>query len=214
MPGGTVFWDVDTQADFMLATGSLPVPGAEALRPNLARLTGAARAAGVTIVHTADDHEPDDPEIAATPDFVETFPAHCLRGTPGALRVAETVPGDDAVDIPPDGAVDVVAAAASPEIVLRKNRFDAFSNPATRLLLAALAPERVVVYGVALEVCDRFAVEGMLGLGAGFEIVVVEDAVAALDPARGAELLEEWKGRGVLVTTTDDVVRDVGGSGL
>jgi len=98
--------------------------------------------------------------------------------------------------------------------VLRKNRFDAFSNPATRLLLAALAPERVVVYGVALEVCDRFAVEGMLGLGAGFEIVVVEDAVAALDPARGAELLEEWKGRGVLVTTTDDVVRDVGGSGL
>ena len=55
MPG-TVFWDVDTQVDFMLPTGSLPVPGAEALLPNLGRLTEAARAAGVTIVHTADLH--------------------------------------------------------------------------------------------------------------------------------------------------------------
>jgi nicotinamidase/pyrazinamidase len=216
MPGGTVFWDVDTQADFMLPTGPLTVPGADALRPNLARLTGAARAAGITIVHTADDHDPDDPEIAEQPDFVETFPAHCLRGTPGALRVAETIPGDDALDIPPDGAgVDVAAlAAGAGEIVLRKNRFDAFSNPSAGPLLAALAPARVVVYGVALEVCDRYAVEGMLGLGAGFEIVVVEDAVAALDPARGAELLEDWKRRGVRVSSTDEVLRSVEGSGL
>lgn len=205
--GGTILWDVDTQVDFMLPTGSLPVPGAEALRPNLARLTGAARAAGITIVHTADDHDPHDPEIADIPDFVETFPAHCLRGTPGALRLAETIPGPDAADIPPDGVgVDVATLAASAEIVLRKNRFDAFSNPAAGPLLAALSPDRVVVYGVALEVCDRYAVEGMLGLDAGFEIVVVEDAVAALDPARGAELLEEWKRRGVRVASTDEVV--------
>jgi nicotinamidase/pyrazinamidase len=74
--GRTVFWDVDTQVDFMLPSGSLPVPGAEALLPNLGRLTAAARAAGITIVHTADDHDRHDPEIADDPDFVETFPAH------------------------------------------------------------------------------------------------------------------------------------------
>ena len=210
MAGRTVFWDVDTQADFMLADGALPVPGAEALRPNLARLTGAARAAGLTIVHTADDHEPHDPEIAAAPDFVETFPAHCLRGTPGAARVAETAAAG-AADIPPDGTgVDVAAVAATAgEIVLRKNRFDAFSNLATAPLLRALAPDRVVVYGVALEVCDRYAVEGMLGLGAGFEIVVVEDAVAALDPTRGAELLDEWRQRGVRIASTDEVLAEL-----
>jgi nicotinamidase/pyrazinamidase len=207
MPGGTVFWDVDTQADFMLPKGALPVPGAEALLPNLGRLTGAARAAGVTIVHTADDHDPRDPEIAADPDFVETFPAHCLRGTPGAARMAETAAAPGAADIPPDGAgVDVDSVAAAPEIVLRKNRFDAFSNPAAAALLRALAPDRVVVYGVALEVCDRYAVEGMLALDAGFEIVLVEDAVAALDPARGAELLDEWRKRGVRVATTEEVL--------
>jgi len=211
MAGGTIFWDVDTQVDFMLPSGLLPVPGAPALLPNLGRLTAGARAAGITIVHTADDHEPHDEEISAEPDFVETFPPHCLRGTEGWLRLPETAAVPDAADIPPDGAgVDVAAVAAFPEIVLRKNRFDAFSNPAAVPLLRALSPETVVVYGVALEVCDRYAVEGMLALDPGLDIVVVEDAVAALDSARGAELLEEWRRRGVRVLSTDQVLLEIG----
>jgi nicotinamidase/pyrazinamidase len=210
MAGGTIFWDVDTQADFMFPDGALPVPGAEAIRPNLGRLTDAARAQGITIVHTADDHDRHDAEIAADPDFVETFPAHCLRGTPGAARLPETAPSAGAVDIPPDGSgVDVTAAAGAAEIVLRKNRFDAFANPATAPLLRALAPDRVVVYGVALEVCDRYAVEGMLAQGGGFDIVVVEDAVAALDPDRARDLLDDWRRRGVRVVTTDDLLAEV-----
>jgi len=214
MPGRTVFWDVDTQVDFMLPSGALAVPGAERLLPNLGRLTAGARAAGITIVHTADDHRPDDPEISAEPDFVETFPPHCLRGTPGAERLAETAARPEAVDVPPDGTgVDIVAAAGGAEIILRKNRFDAFSNPAARPLLAALAPGRIVVYGVALEVCDRYAVDGMLAQGGGFEIVLVEDAVAALDPAAGAALVDQWRKRGVRAATTDEVLADLAASG-
>ena len=211
MAGGTVFWDVDTQVDFMLPSGALAVPGAEALRPNLGRLTDAARAAGITIIHTADDHDPHDPEIAEDPDFVETFPAHCLRGTGGAERLPETAAAPGAADIPPDGAgVDLAAAVSAGEVVLRKNRFDAFSNPAAAPLLRTLAPERVVVYGVAIEVCDRYAVEGMLALDGGFEIVLVEDAVAALDPAAGAALIEDWRRRGVRIATTDEVLKELG----
>jgi nicotinamidase/pyrazinamidase len=211
MPGRTIFWDVDTQVDFMLPSGALPVPGAVAILANLSRLTAAARALGITIVHTADDHDPDDPEIADPPDFVDTFPAHCLRGTLGAERMAETAAGPDAADIPPDGAgIDLKAVAAAPEVVLRKNRFDAFSNPAAAPLLRALAPDRIVVFGVALEVCDRYAVEGMLALDPRFEIVVVEDAVAALDPAKGAELLDNWRRRGVRVISTRQVLLEVG----
>jgi nicotinamidase/pyrazinamidase len=214
MPGGTVFWDVDTQVDFMLPSGALAVPGADALLPNLGRLTAGARAAGITIVHTADDHDPHDAEIAAEPDFVDTFPPHCLRGTPGAERLPETAARPGAADVPPDGrGVDTDAVAGAAEIVLRKNRFDAFSNPVTAPLLQALAPERVVVYGVALEVCDRYAVDGMLALDAGFEIVLVEDAVAALDPATGAELVDGWRKHGVRVATTDEVLADLGGTG-
>jgi nicotinamidase-related amidase len=76
-------------------------------------------------------------------------------------------------------------------------------------LLRALAPDRVVVYGVALEVCDRYAVDGMLALRAGFEIVLVEDAVAALDPAAGAALVDRWRQRGVRIATTEEVLGEL-----
>jgi nicotinamidase/pyrazinamidase len=214
MSARILFWDVDTQGDFMLPSGSLYVSGAEKLRPNLARLTEAAREQGIPIVHTADDHELSDAEIAAEgADFVDTFPPHCLRGTPGAERVPETAPAAGALDIAWDGTgFDPDSAVAASEIVVRKKRFDAFSNPATPAILDALHPATVVVYGVALDICDRYAVEGMLGLG-GFEVVLVDDAVAAVDPVRGAELVADWRKRGVRVLSTDAVLAECGAGG-
>ena len=42
----SVFWDVDTQVDFMRADGSLYVDGAETIVSNLAALTDFAHANG------------------------------------------------------------------------------------------------------------------------------------------------------------------------
>jgi nicotinamidase/pyrazinamidase len=207
----TVFWDVDTQVDFMLPSGSLHVPGAELLLPNLGQLTAAARGLGLTIVHTADDHDLSDPEIAPDgADFVETFPPHCLRGTAGAERVAETAPRPGAVEVAWDGAgLDLDAVRSAREVVIYKKRFDVFSNPATPEVLDALRPTRVVVYGVALDVCNRYAVEGMLRRGE-FEIIVVEDAVAAIDKDRGEELLRAWRFRGVVTLPAAAVLATCG----
>jgi nicotinamidase/pyrazinamidase len=212
MSGGMVFWDVDTQVDFMDPAGSLYVEGAEKLRPNLERLTGAARAAGLTLVHSADDHELSDEEIATRgADFADTFPPHCLHDSPGAERVPETEPAPDALDIAWDGSgFDPAAAREAGEIVVRKKRFDVFSNPASARLLEALAPDTVVVYGVALDICDRYAVEGMLDLGLP-DVVVVGDAVAAVVPGTGRQLLADWKRRGVRVLSTDEVLAELAG---
>jgi nicotinamidase/pyrazinamidase len=207
MAGRTIFWDVDTQVDFIRPDGRLHVPGAEHIVDRLARLTDHARAAGVPIVHTADDHELGDDELAEQgADFVETFPPHCLRGTPGAERIPETAPPPGTVEVAWDGrGFDPAAVAAAPEVLVHKKRFDVFANPAAGPLLDALAPATVVVYGVALDVCDRYAVEGLLARG-DVEVVVVEDATAAIDPERGSALLAEWADRGVRIVATDDVV--------
>ena len=212
MTGRVVFWDVDTQVDFMDPDGSLYVGGAEKLRANLERLTQTARTAGITLVHSADDHELSDDEIATDgADFADTFPPHCLRGSVGAERVPETVAAPGALDIAWDGSgFDGAAAREAAEIVVRKKRFDVFSNPATVPLLEALAPATVVVYGVALDICDRYAVEGMLDLGLP-DVVVVGDAVAAVVPGTGKHLLGEWKSRGVRVLSTDEVVAELAG---
>jgi nicotinamidase/pyrazinamidase len=207
MPGRTIFWDVDTQRDFMEPDGALYVPGAEAIVDNLAGLQRYARVSGIPIVHTADDHELTDDEIAVDgADFHDTFPPHCLRGTPGAERIAETAPEEGAYEIAWNGeGIDPSRVAWEHEIVLHKKRFDVFSNPATPAVLDALAPPRVVVYGVALDVCDRFAVEGMLERG-GAEIVVVADATAAIDVAEGNRLLADWASRGVRIVSTGEVL--------
>jgi nicotinamidase-related amidase len=110
------------------------------------------------------------------------------------------------VEVAWDGrGFDADAVAAAAEVLVHKKRFDVFANPAAHDVVDALAPSTVVVYGVALDVCDRYAVEGLLARG-DVDVVVVEDATAAIDPQRGAALLDEWAGRGVRIVATDDVV--------
>ena len=88
--GGVIFWDVDTQYDFMRADGKLYVPDAEQIIPNLRRLTAYARAKRIRVIASADDHVPGHRELSRTPDFKRTFPEHCMRGTKGQARIPET----------------------------------------------------------------------------------------------------------------------------
>src|SRR3954453_18489091 len=74
----------------MLPHGKLYVPKAEETIPAMARLARASPPAGVVHVASADDHELTDPEISDEPDFTNTYPPHCLRGTRGAQKVPET----------------------------------------------------------------------------------------------------------------------------
>ena len=79
-----VFWEVDPQADFMLPGGKLYVPGAERLLPNIRKLTDAARQGRVFLVSHGCYHAQDDPEF-------QTFPPHCIKGTPGSAFVPEAL---------------------------------------------------------------------------------------------------------------------------
>ena len=87
-----VLWDVDTQVDFMHADGKLYVPGAESIIPNLKRLTDYAHQHGIRIVASADDHVAGHRELSDQPDFRETFPLHCMRGTPGQRKIPDGRP--------------------------------------------------------------------------------------------------------------------------
>ena len=92
-----IFWDVDTQYDFMHPDGKLYVPEAERVITNLQRLTDYAHGHGIRIVASADDHVMGHPEISDKPDWQSTFPAHCMRGTPGQKKIAETALRDPLV---------------------------------------------------------------------------------------------------------------------
>ena len=145
----TVLWDVDTQVDFMLPDGKLYVPGAEQTIPAMKLLVEAARRAGIAHVASADDHELTDQEISTEPDYRDTYPPHCLRGTRGARKIAETEQ-EDPVPITLEPLPERYLAGR--EFLLLKKSFDVFTNPNTERLLEWLDPDDVVVFGVATDV--------------------------------------------------------------
>jgi nicotinamidase/pyrazinamidase len=203
---GRIFWDVDTQVDFMHPDGKLYVPGAEEIAPTLQRLVAAARDAGLVHVASADDHELTDPEIDDEPDFRNTYPPHCLRGTRGAQKIPETEQADplplSLVPFPPGLVPQLVGGRR--EILLLKKNFNVFTNPNTDPLLDALDPDEIVVFGVATDVCDDAAIRGFLQRGR--RVVFVEDAARGLDAERTAACTAAWREGGVAFATADAVL--------
>jgi nicotinamidase/pyrazinamidase len=203
---GRLLWDVDTQVDFMRPDGKLPVPDAQDAVPAMARLVGWAEAEGVTHLATADDHELTDPELSAEPDFTTTFPPHCLRGTPGAAKIPETEQRD-----PLPLSLTPYSPGMLPELVrdrrellVLKKTFSAFSNPNVEPLLELLAPDEVLLFGVATDVCNHAAVMGLLARN--YDVAFVEDASQGLSPDFVAHSFDLWRAGGVRFTTSDEVV--------
>ncbi len=201
-----LLWDVDTQVDFVSAAGKLSVPGAEEAVPAMARLVQWARESGIVHLATADDHELTDPELSSAPHFESTFPPHCLRGTPGAAKIPETLQADplplSLVPYPPRHVGEV--AKGHRELLLLKKSFDAFTNPNAEPLVEALDPAEVIVFGVATDVCDHAAIMGLLRRGR--TVTFVTDAARGLSEERVAACLAEWRAAGVRFTTSDEVV--------
>jgi len=76
----TVFFDVDTQIDFVYPAGALYVPGAELILPVIGELNRRAP----VVISTMDAHTEDDPEF-------RIYPPHCVVGTTGQHKPAITL---------------------------------------------------------------------------------------------------------------------------
>jgi nicotinamidase-related amidase len=208
---GVVFWDVDTQYDFMHADGKLYVPAAEQIIPNLRRLTDFAHARRIPIIASADDHVGGHRELSAQPDFRQTFPEHCMRGTKGQAKIPETALRDPLVVEP--GREDPAALARrvrthTGDILLHKHWFDVFTNENVETVLGVLAPRAVVLYGVAQDVCTRYAIEGLVERHPEIRLFAVSDAMKPIDRDAAQHLLRQWGEEGVRIVETNDIVEE------
>lgn len=206
-----IFWDVDTQYDFMHADGKLYVPGAESIIPNLKRLTDYAHQHGIRIVASADDHVAGHRELSAQPDFRQTFPDHCMRGTRGQQKIPETGLANPLV-IEPEPLDSLAVArkvrAHQGDVLLNKHWFDVFTNENVEAVIGAVQPRTVVLYGVATDVCNKYAVEGLMERHPEIRLLAVKDAMMAIDPDAQEHLLKQWGEEGVRIIETDDIIED------
>ncbi|HSA91613.1 MAG TPA: isochorismatase family cysteine hydrolase [Terriglobales bacterium] len=195
-----VFWDEDTQVDFIHPGGKLYVPGAEAILPNLKRLTDWAVQHKILIVATTDAHPPDSAEFA-------NWPPHCVVGTAGQQKVAETrVP--DPFLIPNHPAAVPQRVEDYAQVILEKDSLDNFTNPNAEALLERIGKDaQIVLYGVVTEICVAIAARGLLDRG--FSLWLVRDAAHHLDRAKGRAAMEEIERRGARLVTTDQVIGEL-----
>lgn len=205
-----VFWDVDTQYDFMRADGRLYVPGAEEIVPVLRALTDFAHEHRIPIIADADDHDLSNPEISDTPDWRTTFPPHCMRGTPGQQKIPETALRDPLViepELVDPGALAHRVLAHRGDFLLHKHALDVFSNANLQTVLRTLEPRMVVLYGVATDFCVRYAVEGLVRHLPRAELCLVTDAIKAIYEEDGARLLADWRQRGVRLVESPSILQ-------
>ncbi len=189
-----LFWNVDTQNDFVLPEGKLAVPGAELLQPVWKEITKLAEEKSIQVINSADFHYPGSAELSTTPDFISTFPSHCMANTTGAEFVSETNPENPLIINWNQPFSKNVNLKKQRNIVIRKDAFDVFSgNQYTESVLQTLAPETVVVYGVTTNVCVNDAVVGLAKRIK--QVVVIADAIKELP---GIPLpFENWERLGI-----------------
>jgi len=169
----TVFFDIDTQIDFMYPAGALYVPGAERIIPAVAELNRRAP----LVISTMCAHAENDPEF-------KLYPHHCVVSTIGQSKPAATL---------------LEKSDAARQVILEKQELDCFSNPRLTSLLEELGAERAVVYGVVTEICVRFAAFGLLKRG--LRVEVVTDAIQALDDDAARKMFSEFQAAGGHLTT-------------
>lgn len=193
-----VFWDVDTQVDFIEPTGKLYVSGAEKVKASLAYLTEMGAIRG-RLSGSVDAHKPDDPEFAE-------WPEHCVYGTPGVHKVPESIVEGilfvPSVKLSSEQLSEVVAYEG--QVIFEKQDADVRTNSNVMSFMDLIRPKIIVIYGVVTEICVNLAVD-FFACDLGCTTVVVVDAIKEIDLLKADSCMAEWKAVGVDMLRTRDV---------
>jgi nicotinamidase/pyrazinamidase len=203
-PETTLFYDVDTQRDFILPGGRLYIAGTERIIPALWAMTELARRLSIRIVATTDRHFAGDPELERNGG---KYPDHCMDGTDGQLKVEATAPLHPLIveNRELNEADRASAINWRGELIFEKQLFDAFAgNRNTAAILGAILKDYtdVVIYGVYTEVCVADAVRGLQQFGKLLHLVT--DATADIGDD-GPSFRQRWREEGVELTTVSGI---------
>jgi nicotinamidase/pyrazinamidase len=186
---------VDVQNDFCEG-GSLPVAGGNGVAQAIADYVRDHGAQYAAVVGTRDWHVDPGAHFAAEPDFVDTWPAHCVAGTPGAQSHPAILPlaqsnavqawflkGEHAAAYSGFEAVTSIAPPADTEV----GAGDRHVGLAAWLRQHDI--DAVDVVGIATDHCVRAT--ALDAAAEGFTTRVLLDLTAGVAPGTTARALEE-----------------------
>jgi len=181
---------VDAQRDFMDSDGSLYIPGAEEIKPNIIKIYNVMKENNKKIIASCDAHFEESKE------FIENggdFPSHCLGGTKGAELI------DGLSDIYEYGKMNIFY---KDDIGLWDNEI------AMEFFDESETTDVFVVVGVATDFCVKEAV--YLLLKEGNYVILITDAIVGVDEENSKEFLKKCnEAKDVLLVTTENFIETV-----
>jgi nicotinamidase/pyrazinamidase len=184
---------VDLQNDFCPG-GALGVAGGDAVVPVLNRYAERFAGAGAPVFASRDWHPAETKHFKA---HGGVWPPHCVQGTPGAAF-------HPALSLP--AGTEIVSKGMD----AREDAYSCFqAETADGMPFAAALGEhgvsRLFIGGLATDYCVKSTVVD--GVQAGFEMIVLGDAVAAVDlaPGDGEKALDEMRAAGAQMIRLDDL---------
>jgi len=181
---------VDVQNDFTDPAGGLSVSDAVAILPEVNARIAACRAAGGLVVYTQDWH----PEH--TPHFLTDggpWPVHCVRDTWGAALHPELVIDGPVVRKGVDGGDGYSGFSVRDPVSGDVSRTELDS------LLVQHGIERVIVVGLAGDVCVAATAEDSAALGRPTFVPLAATRMVELEPGDGQRAIERLRAVGVAV---------------
>lgn len=171
----SVFFNVDTQKDFF-NHNSVDIPNGESILRNLNSLTDLCNKRRIKVVNTVRWFLEDNSFFSEVPDYVSTFPKHCVKDTDGALFIPETTPIKPLVVDWGGGQINFPEIHKNKDLVITKKNIDVFDGNqyfqsiVHNLGIPFMARPNFVVYGVDTST----TVVGLLRRG--YSVTVVSDA--------------------------------------
>jgi nicotinamidase/pyrazinamidase len=179
---------VDVQRDF-LPGGALAVPDGKAVVPALNDLAKQFAERGLPVIASRDWHPPDHCSFEAAGG---PWPPHCVAGTPGAEF-------DASLELPEGTRIVDKATTAGAEA------YSAFQGTDLDAWLAERGVKRLFVGGVATDYCVLES--AMDARRHGYEVIVLTDAIRAIDLDDGAKALEALEAKGAELADSGTVLR-------
>lgn len=190
-----VFFDIDTQFDFMDSKGSLYLNSADSIKPNLLKLKNFALENNHYIIASTDCHDPEDPEF-------KHFTPHCIVDTHGSIKIKETELLNPKIIPNKKEEIDIQEHKT---FILIKNSLNVFSNPNIESVLKRINPQETIVYGVATDYCIKLIVLELVKRN--YSVTLVTDAIKGFDEIESLEFLKQAKTMGVKLKTTEEVLK-------
>jgi nicotinamidase-related amidase len=158
---------IDMLEDFVAPSGSLRVPDTERILPRVVEEAEDARRRGETVVYVCDAHAEADREFSRM-----GWPAHAVDGTSGARVVAALAPRPG-------------------EPLVKKTTYSGFHGSRLETVLEELGIGTLRLTGCVTNICILYtAADAAMR---GYQVEVVEDAVAGLAPEDHAWALRQMK---------------------